>query len=162
MVAVSVTIGVGLMVGSFRTTVVSWLGQTLWGDLYVSAPSLTATRSAAPLDPRVIDVVSGWPGAQRWDVLRSVDVSSPDGPVAVSAVSDEDFTAPRIFITTDGGRAAAANAVKNGAVLASEPLANRLGLRLHTEPRSRSIPTAARRYSRWRGSTAITRTARAR
>ena len=131
MVAVSVTIGVGLMVGSFRTTVVSWLGQTLWGDLYVTAPSLTATRSSAPLDPRVIDVVSGWPGAQRWDVLRSVDVSSPAGPVAVSAVSDEDFTAPRIFIATDGGRAAAANAVKNGAVLASEPLANRLGLRTH-------------------------------
>ena len=130
MVAVSVTIGVGLMVGSFRTTVVSWLEQTLWGDLYVSAPGLTATRSSAPLDPRVIDVVSGWPGAQRWDLLRSVDVASPDGPVAVSAVSDEDFTAPRIFIATDGGRAAAANAVKNGAVLASEPLANRLGLRI--------------------------------
>ena len=131
MVAVSVTIGVGLMVGSFRTTVISWLGQTLWGDLYVSAPSLTATRSAAPLDPRVIDVVSQWPGAQRWDLLRSVDVASPVGPVAVSAVSDEDFTAPRIFIATDGGRAAAANAVKNGAVLASEPLANRLGLGTH-------------------------------
>ena len=130
MVAVSVTIGVGLMVGSFRTTVVSWLEQTLWGDLYVSAPGLTATRSSAPLDPQVIDVVSGWPGAQRWDLLRSVDVASPDGPVAVSAVSDEDFTAPRIFIATDGGRAAAANAVKNGAVLASEPLANRLGLRI--------------------------------
>jgi putative ABC transport system permease protein len=131
MVAVSVTIGVGLMVGSFRTTVVSWLGQTLWGDLYVSAPSSTATRSSAPLDPRVVEIVSGWPGAARWDVLRSVDVASPEGPVAVAAVSDEDFTAPRIFIATDGGRAAAANAVKNGAVLASEPLANRLGLRTH-------------------------------
>ena len=58
MVAVSVTIGVGLMVGSFRTTVVTWLGQTLWGDIYVSAPGLTATRSSAPLDPQVIDVVS--------------------------------------------------------------------------------------------------------
>ena len=52
MVAVSVVIGVGLMVGSFRSTVVTWLGQTLWGDIYISAPSLTATRSAAPLDPR--------------------------------------------------------------------------------------------------------------
>ncbi len=39
MVAVSVTVGVGLMVGSFRTTVVSWLGQTLWGDVYVSPPA---------------------------------------------------------------------------------------------------------------------------
>ena len=108
MVAVSVTIGVGLMVGSFRTTVIAWLGQTLWGDIYVSAPGLTATRSSVPLDPRVIDVVSAWPAAQRWDVLRSVDVSSPQGTIAVSAVSDEDFTAPRTFLSTDGGRAAAA------------------------------------------------------
>ena len=169
MVAVSVTIGVGLMVGSFRTTVVSWLEQTLWGDLYVSAPSLTATRSAAPLDPRVIDRVSRWPGAERWDVLRSVDVSSPAGPVAVSAVSDEDFTAPRIFIATNGGREIAAAAVKNGAVLASEPLANRLGLYLSGVEGLSADGATVTLYTdhgrgpfRWRESTAITRTARAR
>jgi putative ABC transport system permease protein len=160
MVAVSVTIGVGLMVGSFRTTVASWLGQTLWGDLYISAPSLIATRSSAPLDPRVLEVVSGWPGARRSDMLRSVDVSSPDGPIAVSAVSDEDFTAPRIFIATDGGREAAASAVKNGAVLASEPLANRLGLpargatiTLYTDRGAQVFPVAGiyRDYSNSRG-----------
>ena len=128
MVAVSVTIGVGLMVGSFRTTVVSWLGQTLWGDLYISAPQLTATRSAAPLDPRVLGVAAAWPGVSRWDVLRSTEVASPDGPVAIAAVSDEDFTAPRVFVSTDGSREAVRQAVANGAVLASEPLANRLGL----------------------------------
>ena len=160
MVAVSVTIGVGLMVGSFRTTVVSWLGQTLWGDLYVSVPSLTATRTSAPLDPRVMDVVSRWPGARRWDVLRSVDVASPAGLVALSAVSDEDLTAPRIFISTDSGRAAAAAAVKNGAVLASEPLANRLGLAtrgatvtLYTDRGPHTFPVAGiyRDYSNSQG-----------
>lgn len=128
MVAVSVTIGVGLMVGSFRTTVESWLGQTLWGDVYVSAPALTATRSPAPLDPRVSEVVSSWPGVMRWDVLRSTDVSSPDGPIGIAAVSDEDFTAPRIFVSTDGTLEEVRRAVKSGAVLASEPLANRLNL----------------------------------
>ena len=160
MVAVSVTIGVGLMVGSFRTTVIAWLGQTLWGDVYVSAPGLTATRSSVPLDPRVIDVVSAWPAAQRWDVLRSVDVSSPQGTIAVSAVSDEDFTAPRTFLSTDGGRAAAAQAVKGGAVLASEPLANRLGLgargatvTLYTDHGARTFPVAGiyRDYSNSQG-----------
>jgi putative ABC transport system permease protein len=65
---------------------------------------------------------------QRADVLRSVDVASPQGQIAVAAVSDPDFTRPRIFVSTDGGREAARQAVKNGAVLASEPLANRLGL----------------------------------
>ncbi len=160
MVAVSVTIGVGLMVGSFRTTVVTWLGQTLWGDIYVSAPGLTATRSSVPLDPQVLDVVSRWPAAQRWDVLRSVDVSSPDGAIAVTAVSDEDFTAPRVFLSTDGGREAAAQAVKNGAVLASEPLANRLGLRargatvtLYTDRGPQTFPVAGiyRDYSNSQG-----------
>jgi putative ABC transport system permease protein len=128
MVAVSVTIGVGLMVDSFRSTVVAWLGQTLWGDVYISAPQINATRSAAPLDPRVIEIASRWPGVARWDVLRSVDVASPDGAIAVSAVSDEDLTGPRLFVSTDGSRQEVAAAVKAGAVLASEPLANRLGL----------------------------------
>ncbi len=130
MVAVSVTVGVGLMVTSFRTTVVDWLGQTLWGDVYISAPQVIATRSAAPLDPRVLDVMQRWPGVTRWDVLRATDVGSPDGPVGVTAVSDEDFTAPRVFVSTAGSRADVAAAVKAGAVLASEPLANRLGLTL--------------------------------
>ncbi|MEJ5198600.1 MAG: ABC transporter permease, partial [Anaerolineae bacterium] len=128
MVAVSVTIGVGLMIASFRTTVVGWLDQTLWGDIYISAPGLTATRAAAPLDPRVEEIARTWPGVVRVDVLRQTDVGSPAGRIAVSAVSDRDFTLPRIFVSTDGGRAAAAEAVRRGAVLASEPLANRLGL----------------------------------
>ncbi len=51
MLAVSVTLGVGLMVGSFRATVVDWLGQTLGGDIYISAPSLLATRPSAAARP---------------------------------------------------------------------------------------------------------------
>jgi putative ABC transport system permease protein len=131
MVAVSVTVGVGLMVGSFRGTVITWLGQTLWGDIYISAPTLTAARSSAPLDPAAWEIARQWPGVQRAEVLRSVEVASPEGQIAVAAVSDPDFTHPRIFVSTDGGREAAAQAVKNGAVLASEPLANRLGLPAH-------------------------------
>ncbi|MGQ9490644.1 MAG: ABC transporter permease [Anaerolineae bacterium] len=160
MVAVSVTVGVGLMVTSFRTTVVDWLGQTLWGDVYISAPQLTATRSAAPLDPRVLDVMRSWPGVTRWEVLRSAEVASPDGPIAITAVSDEDFTAPRVFVSTDGSRADVAAAVKAGAVLASEPLANRLGLpphgatvTLYTDRGPRTFPVAGiyRDYSNSQG-----------
>ncbi len=44
MIAVSVTIGVSLMVGSFRYTVVAWLSQTVQGDVYISPPSATATQ----------------------------------------------------------------------------------------------------------------------
>jgi putative ABC transport system permease protein len=116
------------MINSFRGTVVTWLNQTLWGDVYISAPNITAARSSAPLDPRVMAVARSWPGVVKAEVLRSIDVGSPEGSLAVAAVSDPDFTVSRLFVSTDGGREAAAQAVKNGAVLVSEPLANRLGL----------------------------------
>jgi putative ABC transport system permease protein len=105
-------------------------------------------------------VVSAWPGVARWDVLRSTDVSSPDGPVAIAAVSDEDFTAPRIFVSTDGTREDVRQAVKNGAVLASEPLANRLNLpardarvTLYTDhgPRDFAVAGIYRDYSNSQG-----------
>ena len=161
MVAVSVTIGVGLMVGSFRTTVVDWLAQTLWGDVYVSAPAPTATRSAAAARSR------GHPGRRDNGRARGDGTSCgrrmcsrPTGPVAVTAVSDEDFTAPRIFVSTDGTRDDVRRAVKNGAVLASEPLANRLNLpargatvTLFTDHGPRTFPVAGiyRDYSNSQG-----------
>jgi putative ABC transport system permease protein len=37
MVAVSVTIGVSLMIDSFRATVINWLDLTLRADVYISA-----------------------------------------------------------------------------------------------------------------------------
>jgi putative ABC transport system permease protein len=55
MVAVSVTIGVGIMVGSFRQTVIAWLEQSLVADVYISAPTNAANR---------IDT-TGEPGADR-------------------------------------------------------------------------------------------------
>jgi putative ABC transport system permease protein len=54
MIAVSVTIGVQVMIGSFRTTVTIWLDQILRGDIYVSTEGLRATRADTPLDPPVI------------------------------------------------------------------------------------------------------------
>jgi putative ABC transport system permease protein len=131
MVAVSVTIGVGLMVDSFRTTVVTWLGQTLQADVYISAPSMTTTRSSAALDQRAIDIASHWPGVRASQLLRSVNVLSPAGPIVVSAVSTPDFTSHRLYLSSEGSPADVAAAVQRGAVLASEPLANRLNLPAH-------------------------------
>ena len=39
MVSVSVIIGVGVMIGSFRQTVVLWLDDVLQADIFISAPA---------------------------------------------------------------------------------------------------------------------------
>ena len=55
MVAVSATIGVGVMVNSFRQTVTVWLDQSLQADIYISPPSLVMRRVDALMDDDLVE-----------------------------------------------------------------------------------------------------------
>jgi putative ABC transport system permease protein len=127
MVAVSVTIGVSLMISSFRSTVVTWLDQVLQGDVYVSAPSRTSTQATTALDPGALPVVQTWPDVRRVDLLRTATVESPAGPVSVFAVQNPDF-GDRPFLSTDLSPEEIWAAMQDGAVVVSEPYANLVGL----------------------------------
>jgi putative ABC transport system permease protein len=131
MVAVSVTIGVSLMVSSFRHTVQTWLSETLQGDIYISAPSLTANASSAVIDPKVVQTVRNWPGVRRADVLRSVTVDSPNGPMHLAATDNPSIMNERLFISTVGPAATLQQRLLQGGVLVSEPFANRFGIPTH-------------------------------
>jgi putative ABC transport system permease protein len=78
MTAVSVIVGVSIMVGSFRGTVVQWLDQTLQADIFISPPTVTANRVAGALAPGVVDVVKNWPGVERAVTSHSVQIELPD------------------------------------------------------------------------------------
>lgn len=153
MIAVSVTIGVSLMVSSFRYTVVAWLAQTVQGDVYISPPSATATANSATIDPAADAIVRGWPGVARVDTLRSVTVDSPDGPVQLAAVDNPGLGDERIFLAADGAPDEVWAAMQAGAVIVSEPYANRVGLprsggtvTLQTEQGERTFPVAGIYY----------------
>jgi putative ABC transport system permease protein len=152
MIAVSVTIGVSLMIGSFRATVVTWLDQVLQGDLYVSAPSRTSTQATTPLDPAVLPLVQGWPGVERVDLLRTATVESPAGPVTVFGVQNPDF-GDRPFLASDVPPDQIWAAMEGGAVVVSEPYANLAGLprrgatvTLYTAEGPRQFPVAGIYY----------------
>ncbi len=153
MIAVSVTIGVSLMVGSFRYTVVAWLAQTVQGDVYISPPSATATSNTATIDPRADAIIRGWPGVARVDTLRAVTVDSPDGPLQVAAVDNPSTGDERLFVAADGAPEAVWQAMQAGAVMVSEPFANRFDLprrggqvTLNTPTGPRTFPVAAIYY----------------
>ncbi len=78
MTAVSVIVGVSIMVGSFRGTVAQWLEQTLQADIYLSAPGGTANRAAGALDPAVVAAVRDWPGVAKAVTSHPVQVELPD------------------------------------------------------------------------------------
>lgn len=75
MVAVSVIVGVSVMVGSFRVTVVQWLNQTLQADIYVTPPTATANRVFGSIDPRVVDTVKNWPDIDHYVTYNDADVT---------------------------------------------------------------------------------------
>ncbi len=128
MVAVSVTIGVSVMVSSFRYTVVTWLEETLQGDIYISAPSLTSTQSSAPIHPQVINVLDDWPGVEKVYVLRSAQVESPQGMSHIAATSNPRVSEERLFLSTSIPPDQIDSAMQAGAVIISEPYANRTGI----------------------------------
>lgn len=130
MVALSVTIGITLMVGSFRHTVEVWLGDVLRGDVFISVAGPTSGQGAA-LDPVIAEIVQQWPGVARIGSLRSQVVDSPDGPIEVAAVENSSYGQERSYLSRDLPPEAIWEAMQGGAVIVSEPFANRLGLPRH-------------------------------
>jgi putative ABC transport system permease protein len=123
--AVSVTIGVGLMIASFRATVVDWLEVTLLADIYVGAPSGGGVRATPAFDAALAARVAGVPGVERVETYRRVRVDSDLGEVAlgVSEVSGE-RTIER-FLFAAGSDPNPWARVAEGAVVVSEPFARR-------------------------------------
>lgn len=128
MIAVCVTIGVQVMIASFRTTVSLWLEQTLQGDVYVSVPGLSANRVDTPLDPAAVELVKAYPSALGSAAVRVVSVESNVGPLELVAASDLPLMDARLLIAAQGTPGEVMQAMQSGAVLLSEPLANRLGI----------------------------------
>src|SRR5687768_15302760 len=127
MIAVSVTIGVQVMIASFRTTVELWLDQTMRGDIYIGERGFSGTRLDTPLDPRVIALAGMYPGTESL-FIRVVTVESEEGSLELVAASMDRPMDPRLFLDVQGNPQQAWQMVRDGAILLSEPLANRLGI----------------------------------
>jgi putative ABC transport system permease protein len=153
MVAIAVTIGVSLMVGSFRFTVETWMNQILHGDVYVSVPGATVSQPVHSLNPEVIPILEGWDGVERVDLLQNAIVDSPYGPIQISANNNPNDGLEQMYLAADYPPEEIWAAVQEGAILVSEPLANRLGLprhggelALYTDAGLRTFPVAGIYY----------------
>jgi putative ABC transport system permease protein len=131
MVAIAVTIGVSLMVGSFRFTVETWMNQILHGDVYVSVPGATVSQPLQAIDPQVIDILENWPGVARVDLLQNAIVDSPAGPIQISANNNPNDGLEQLYLASDYPPSKIWQVVEEGAVLVSEPLAARLDIPLN-------------------------------
>ena len=129
MVALAVTIGVTLMIDSFRYTVTLWLQQTLQSDVYLTGPSFTENISLVEIDPAVVQQLDQTAGIAQVILTRSANIQSNLGPVILSATNNPRLAWERKFKERIGDPQVVYDALKQGDVILSEPLANRLGLK---------------------------------
>jgi putative ABC transport system permease protein len=130
MVAVCVSIGVSLMVGSFRQTVVIWLGDTLRADVFITSASANAARIVGTLDPAVLAALEQLPEVASISTAYPVSLRSPGlGTVDVAVLSQDIAGVGRSYLASSVPPAEVWARVQQGdAVTVSEPFSNRTKL----------------------------------
>ena len=78
-VAVAASVGVGVMVDSFRVTVVSWLESQLQADIYVQPPSAVARKADAQLQAELVRIFKETEGVASLHSVFSEDVMTTFG-----------------------------------------------------------------------------------
>lgn len=150
-VAVSTTVGIGIMIDSFRRTVSDWLDQSLRSDIYVSSMEDRRGPDRTPLPPDLVEGVSSAPGIFQIDLVRRQTLESPAGitELVVMRIPRESLDA---FRFREGDARNAWEALHGGAVIVSDPYAYRHGvrkgdtLRLRTDRGEREFPVAGVYY----------------
>jgi putative ABC transport system permease protein len=129
-VAVTMLVGITLMVGSFRKTLEVWIGSTIRADVFVTSESWRRARETATLDDGLVAELTRFPGVRASDRLRQM--SGWTGSRRISLIG-RDAGLPGgegRFPLLAGDRAGAIRRmVKEGAVLIGEPLARKEKLR---------------------------------
>jgi putative ABC transport system permease protein len=85
-VAVSATMGVSIMIGSFRTSVSDWLANTLTSDVYLSAESSGGSGGGADLPTTLAEDLLAMDGVSALSQGRRARVETREGPVLLLAL----------------------------------------------------------------------------
>ncbi|TFH31697.1 MAG: FtsX-like permease family protein, partial [Anaerolineales bacterium] len=125
MVSLSVAIGVGVMISSFRGTVEHWLDLTLQADIYVSVPNQGGARPNASLDPAFAQRLGELTGVMDVETVRTVQVQSDKGEALLLAVDTQRERAADLYRYASGSAHEVWSQVQQGALIVSEPFAYR-------------------------------------
>lgn len=127
-VAIAATIGMAVMIGSFRATVVHWLDQYMQADVYVSP--LESTPVNASLDPALVERLAATPGVAAVTTGRYVSIESADGLTELNALRPGPRTR-EAFAFKEGDPATLWDELRReDVVIVSEPYAYHHGLRV--------------------------------
>jgi putative ABC transport system permease protein len=128
--AIAVLTAVGIMVGSFRETVVLWMDDILQADLFLS-PAVPAGADRHPTMSAQIPIkLAQLPQVDAIDQLRTYEIRYQGLPATIGGV-DARVRQRRIssFLSGDSAQRVFHQLIGNEAVVVSEPFANKHGVR---------------------------------
>jgi putative ABC transport system permease protein len=129
--AIAMMTAVGIMVGSFRETVLLWMGDQLPADLYLRPAGTPAADRHPTIDVDLTDKIARLPGVAAIDRLREYEIIYEGMPAGLGSV---ELNVLREYHNADflSGRRTSevlAELRDSNAVLVSEPFANKHHLR---------------------------------
>ena len=164
-IAVSATVGVGLMTGSFRASVADWLDTTLGSDLYVAAAA--DEQGERRLDPAWLQAAKGVPGVADISTGTNRELKINGDTVRALILGAAGHSARGFEFLSPDTQTARRQFMQGNALIVSEPLAYRQGISAGDQVRVRTmssgtvdLPVAGiyRDYSSSRGMVVMPRT----
>ena len=122
-IAVATTVGIGIMVSSFREGVVNWLDASLQADVYVSPPTPVSSRIEATLDSSVVERLTSAHGVESVSSYRRTNVDSPNGQVELVALGMTSEVFRRHQFTEGDPASIWPGFLEGEAIIVSEPYA---------------------------------------
>jgi putative ABC transport system permease protein len=125
--AIAMMVSVGIMVGSFRQTVVTWMNGQLPADLYIRPAGSPAADRHPTLSPDLAEKIAALPGVASVDRLRAYEITYDGMPVTLASM---ELTTSRSYRNSDffsGRPAETVLAELRGAnnIIVSEPFTNK-------------------------------------
>jgi putative ABC transport system permease protein len=118
MIALSMSIGLGSLINSFRESLVWWMNSQLRGEIYIS------TRGDVNVPVDFYEELRRMPGVGGIDVYRNIQINYNNTPVYITAIDSSVLQKFTRFGWLKGGDENW-EPVKNGSVIISESFARR-------------------------------------
>jgi putative ABC transport system permease protein len=123
--AVAMMTSVGIMVGSFRQTVVAWMNDELPADLYIRPAGDPAADRHPTISSELTEDIARVPGVAAVERLRAYEISYDQMPATLASVDLENLAADQRsdFLSGRTTREIFSELRGENAVIASEPFA---------------------------------------
>ena len=124
-VAIATTIGVSVMIDSFRGSVIDWLDNTLKADVFITTPGINSSRDSGNLPEIWVERFRSMPEIREVSVVRNVQLQAPKGITELNVLKITNTMFSKFDLKEGSYQDASQGFFEEDGLLVSEPYAFR-------------------------------------